>query len=206
MNKVHVAIVENALDADLCRAAADAWPAPDWGGWHARYQADHQKKRACNRWEDIPAPLRTILSELLFLKVDSLGLGDLIADTGLWGGGLHDMGTDDVLGLHLDADTHALSGMRRVLNAILFLTPEWQEKWGGHFELWDEDRQRPTLRIAPVFNRLLLFATSSQTWHGVPTPLCCPPDVRRKTLAVWWYARGGHSGERQYAHFCDKKK
>ena len=142
---------------------------------------------------------------MLFFDVSILGLGDLVPDTALWGGGMHSMGRDSVLGLHLDASHHALSGMKRVLNGILFLNPEWQDEWGGKLEIWDPTKERPTLSIAPVFNRLVLFNTSDTSWHGIPHTLNCPPDVVRKTLAVWWYARpiGSEAVARNRALFQD---
>lgn len=197
-----VAIFENAFDAELCRAAAEAWPASDWPGWHAVYQSQQQRKRACNRWEDMPAPCRQLLSEMMFLDPAAFALGLLVPDTGLWGGGMQEMGAGDVLGLHLDADTHALSGMHRAVNAILFLTPDWREEWGGNLELWSEDKSRRVASIAPVFNRLVLFAATDTSWHGIPQPLACPADAKRKTLACWWYGPPQGKARRQRAAFA----
>lgn len=200
--RFHHGIFDDAFALALCRAAADAWPASDWSGWHAVYQSEHQRKRTCNRWEEMPKPCRQLLSEMMFLDLSAFGMGRLVPDTGLWGGGMQEMGRGDVLGLHLDADTHALSGMRRAVNAILFLTPEWREEWGGELELWSEDRSRRVTSIAPVFNRLVLFAATDTSWHGIPTPLTCPPEVKRKTLACWWYAPRANEGKRKRALFA----
>ena len=202
MNAINLAIIDDAFDAELCRAAAAAWPAADWSGWHANYQQGYQRKLACNRWEDMPQPCKDLLREIFFLDVHRLGLGELVADTALWGGGMHDLGRDGVLGLHLDASHHAQSNLSRKLNAILFLTPHWQPEWGGALELWDADRTRPTVTIAPVFNRLVFFATTNTSWHGIPQPLACPADVRRKTLACWWYGRPQTECPREKAYFA----
>lgn len=190
------AVIDDAFDAALVRAAAKSWPAPDWPNWHAVYASEHQRKRACNRWEDMPEPCRRLLGEMLFLDVSPFGT--LVPDMGLWGGGMHDMGRGDEVGLHLDADAHRLTGLARRLNAILFLSPVWQE-WGGQLELWNAQKTRPVARLSPVPGRLVLFACGDDTWHAV-TPLTCPPDVRRMTLACWWYGPPA-SGARSRAQF-----
>lgn len=199
----NLAVIDDAFDPELCCAAADRWPAADWSGWHANYTQEYQRKLACNHWQDMPESCKDLLREMLFLDVSHLGLGELVPDVALWGGGMHDLGRDGVLGLHLDASHHAQSELGRKLNAILFLTPDWKPEWGGSLELWDANKTRPTVTIAPVFNRLVLFATTNTSWHGIPQPLTCPADVRRKTLACWWYGRAAGQKQRGRAHFAD---
>jgi len=189
-------------DTDI-KDAADTWPAPDWSGWGVVYRQDQQRKRACNRWEDMPEYSRRLLAEMLFIDTSAFGIGPLIADSGLWGGGMQDMGADEFLGLHLDADIHKLSGLSRRLNAILFLSPQWQDGWGGELALHDATgiRQCPLVTIAPRPGRLVLFATGDDTWHAVRR-LTCPPDVRRMTLACWWYGKADGAGKRDRALFA----
>lgn len=194
------AILDDVFDAALVRAAAESWPAPGWSGWGVVYQTEHQRKRAANRWEDMPEPCRRLLGEMLFLDVSMFGLGSLVPDAGLWGGGMHCLSDGGEVGLHLDADTHRLSGLARRLNAILFLSPEWRDEWGGHLQLWDAEKTRPLVTIAPYPGRLVLFACGDDTWHAV-TPLTCPQEVRRVTLACWWYGKPSN-GQRDRAQFA----
>ena len=195
------AIIDEATDLDLIEEVASVWPAPDWVGWHAVYRQAHQQKRACNLWESMPAPCRRLLTDLLFLDVSPFNLGPLVPDTSLWGGGMHDLGDGGVLGLHLDADHHPLNGLRRRLNAVLFLNPTWDTSWGGALELWDTGRTRPAVEILPAPGRLVIFETTSTSWHGIPRPLACPTEVRRMTLACWWYGPAVADSERPRALF-----
>lgn len=200
------AIYENALVPELCRAAAKAWPVPSWPGWNAVYESDCQRKRACDQWPQMPQPCRELLSIMLALDVDHLGFGKLVPDFSLWGSGMHSLSCGGVLGLHLDADHHAHVNLRRVLNGILFLNPEWCSEWGGNLEIWDAAKTRSIVQIAPVFNRLVLFATGDDTWHGVPQTLTCPESVQRMTLATWWYKADEPSAlARARAHFAETK-
>lgn len=112
------------------------------------------------------------------------------------------MGAGDGLGLHLDADVHKLSGLTRKLNAILYLSPEWRSEWGGELELWDRDCRLPVVRIPPCPQRLVLFATGDDSWHSV-RKLTCPSDMRRMTLACWWYGPPNGAGKRDRAQFAE---
>lgn len=194
------AVYDNLFDAALVHAASLTWPAADWPGWHAVYQSAEQKKRACNRWEDLPEACKALLRKMLYLDVSAFGLGKLAPDTALWGSGMQDMGSGDVLARHLDADTHRQSGLQRRLNAILFLS-SLGEQWGGQLELYDASGTIPAVVITPLAGRLVLFACGDDTWHAVRR-LTCPPDARRKTLACWWYGPADHAPKRLQAHFA----
>ena len=41
-------------------------------------------------------------------------------------------------------------------------------------------------KIAPVFNRAVLFRTSDISWHGMPDPVLCPEGQARKSLAIYY--------------------
>lgn len=196
-------IYDNAFSHDSCLEAASQWPLPDWDGWHATYHSDQQKKRACNQWQSMPNPVVQLLWQMLFLDIGRF-FPRLLPDMSLWGGGMHDMGQGDVLGLHLDADHHAVNGLNRTVNGILFLSQGWDNNWGGNLEIWDQRKTRPLLSIAPQFNRLVLFATNDTSWHTV-TALTCPDGVRRKTLAVWWYSLEASNNRRQRALFLNER-
>jgi hypothetical protein len=37
---------------------------------------------------------------------------------------------------------------------------------------------------------MALFSTTSESYHGHPNPLTCPPDRTRKSLALYYYTNG----------------
>jgi hypothetical protein len=43
-------------------------------------------------------------------------------------------------------------------------------------------------RIAPVFNRMVIFNTNSQSFHGHSEPLRSPPGTFRKSIALYYYS------------------
>ena len=76
-------------------------------------------------------------------------------------------------------------------NIIIYMCKDWQESWGGHLGLWSHDakKNKPKdciQKIAPIFNRAVLFDTTCNSWHGLPEELKCPDGVYRKSLAVYY--------------------
>ena len=80
--------------------------------------------------------------------------------------------------------------MERRLNAIYYLTDEHEEDDGGHFGLWESRSPNEPGNLikeyAPIFNRLVLFNTSQNSWHGL-SRIYDPKENRcRKSLATYY--------------------
>src|SRR5262249_28825012 len=54
-------------------------------------------------------------------------------------------------------------------------------------EFWSEDMQRCVRKIDPVFNRCVIFSTGELSYHGHPDILACPPDVVRRSIALYYF-------------------
>jgi hypothetical protein len=193
-------ILADTVPADLVVQASAEWPSVEWPSW-LRYDSPLERKRTCNDWKSFPPAVRRLMGELLVLPVwQWLGLPHAVPDSLLFGGGMHDMRAGDHLDVHLDHDRHALTGLERACNAILFLSEGWSESWGGRLCLWDEGLTRPRVRIEPKAGRLVCFATDDVSYHGVER-VACPPDQARKTLALYWYIRPRGVSKRPRAQF-----
>ena len=118
------------------------------------------------------------------------GIGGVIPDPHLRGGGLHEIVRGGLLGIHADFNHNQRMDVWRWLNLLIYLNTEWDETWGGHLELWDREGKTCVKRIAPVFNRAVIFDTSNFSYHGHPHPLNCPEDDSRKSLALYYYTVG----------------
>ena len=64
------------------------------------------------------------------------------------------------------------------------------KKWGGKFELWSNDVKNCIKRVTPIFNRMIIFSTTSQSYHGHPSPLNTPKKISRKSIAMYYYTDG----------------
>ena len=89
------------------------------------------------------------------------GIEGLIPDPHYGGGGLHQMERGGFLKVHADFNRHGSLGLDRRLNVLLYLNRDWDDGWGGQLELWDTTMASCVQRISPVFNRLVIFATTA---------------------------------------------
>lgn len=119
----------------------------------------------------------------------------LIPDPYLEGGGFHEIKPGGFLKLHVDFHKHRRTNLDRRLNLLIYLNEDWDESYGGHFELWERDMSRCAVKILPLFNRVALFSTTGDSWHGHPDPLTCPPGRSRKSLALYYYTNGRPKNE-----------
>ena len=119
----------------------------------------------------------------------------LIPDPYFEGGGFHEIKPGGFLKLHVDFHMHKRMKLNRRLNLLVYLNEDWEESYGGHFELWERDMSACAVKILPLFNRVALFSTTGDSWHGHPDPLCCPEDRSRKSLALYYYTNGRPAGE-----------
>ncbi len=55
-------------------------------------------------------------------------------------------------------------------------------------------------RIAPEFNRAVIFTTNDRTPHGFPEPLLCPQGETRKSLQLYYYTAGRPASEQSATH------
>tara|TARA_B100000085_G_scaffold278933_1_gene301438 strand:- start:521 stop:1252 length:732 start_codon:yes stop_codon:yes gene_type:complete len=117
---------------------------------------------------------------------------DLFGDSTYRGGGIHQVRRGGKLGIHIDFSRPKWDkSIYRRANILLYLNKDWKEEWGGHLELWDKSIKkggRCVKKIKPDFNKMVIFGTAKQSWHGHPHPLECPEDVGRMSFAAYYYS------------------
>lgn len=122
----------------------------------------------------------------LFDMIEALSphLGEAFGIDGLTmetvGGGYHCIEPGGFLQMHTDFSISPRTGRYRRLNCLIYLNEDWQDP-GGHLQLWDD--AGPVVDIAPEFNRMVVFQTSSRSWHGHPVPAA---RVRRSVAAYFF--------------------
>lgn len=187
-------VIDNFLDEDVASKVASEFPTFDSQEYNGNYNNQIELKKTCNIWDRFLPNTYKLLAYLnsnSFVKVISklTGCKDLQADPGLHGGGWHTHPVGGKLNPHLDYNIHPKLGLQRKFNLLIYLTPEWNTSWGGHFGLWNSKNEQPTelsKSIAPLYNRAILFDTTQDSWHGLATEVSCPTNKTRNSIAVYY--------------------
>lgn len=114
-------------------------------------------------------------------------INGLISDSYFNGGGFHEISRGGKLGVHADFRINEQLHLERRLNVLIYLNESWKDEWGGQLEIWDKSMKNKVHTISPIFNRCVIFNTDANSYHGHPEPLNCPPDITRKSIALYYY-------------------
>jgi len=124
-----------------------------------------------------------------FIKVieNITGMKGLIPDPYFLGAGFHELSQGGYLSMHADFNHHKPMNVERRINLLIYLNKDWQPEYGGQLELWDDDMQTCIQSVVPLYNRCVIFNTTSRSWHGNPNPVNHPRGVTRKSIALYYY-------------------
>jgi hypothetical protein len=187
-------VIDEFFEEDTALALSHEFPAYDCGDWYF-YNNPIEHKKALNDWEKFPKATYQAFTSLQSPAITELLEGVLAekvyVDHGLNGGGWHIHGMGGNLNPHLDYSIHPKMEMERVLNIIIYLSPDLRPEHGGHLGLWahDETKNAPgklVKEIEPRFNRAIVFNTTQNSWHGMSRKLAVPDGVYRKSLAIYY--------------------
>ena len=193
-------VIDEFLPREVIARLIDEFPGEDdieWFAWGPGRTSPLPKAKLNKLGQSderrFPPFIRHFMAQLLsasFVEfVEGLsGMKGLIVDPTHRGCGLHSTGHGGRLMIHTDVNRHphGRKNLHQVLNLILYLNEDWKDEYNGHLELWTRDR-KPGKKILPCANRAILFETSTQSYHGHPQPLNCPPGRRRNSIAVYYY-------------------
>jgi Rps23 Pro-64 3,4-dihydroxylase Tpa1-like proline 4-hydroxylase len=209
-------VIDNFFVDEVARNIFDDMPGYEDNN-DAKYDSVIEKKRTIQNWIKFPKNVYKAASYLVNQEFTGYlrqvtQQQELIADFGLHGGGIHMHQAGDYLNTHLDYDIHPKMEMKRKVNLIVYLNPNWQESWGGNLSLWshDEENQQPKdciVSIPPLFNRAVLFDTTQDSWHGVTEGIFSPEGQYRKSLAFYYLIPTDDiSNKRQKALFTPREE
>ncbi len=187
----HYVIIDDFLPIPIAESIHASYPVPDIEGWDkATYT--HQKHKFSMR-SGFPAPIERFFQisatpEFRNVLTDITGVSNLLDDPKLVGGGLHQIVRGGFLDLHVDYNFHPITKLHRRLNLLLYMNKDWKPEYEGYLELWDwVENKRQLERVAPIFNRAVMFETNEVSYHGHPRPLATPQNTTRKSLALYYY-------------------
>jgi Rps23 Pro-64 3,4-dihydroxylase Tpa1-like proline 4-hydroxylase len=186
--------LDDFLPVEAAEAALKDFPEPKVLPW-IEFNQPTQRKLAFDSVEKLPSSVRNVLyflnSRPMLKFLETLtGIKDIISDPYYSGGGLHQIKPGGNLEVHADFNRHPKLKLDRRINVLVYMNKDWKEEYGGNFELWNKDMTAAEQKILPLFNRCAIFSTTSTSFHGHPTPLSCPPDRTRKSMATYYYSVG----------------
>lgn len=185
-------VIDNFFDVETAKHLEEEFPKYDSTDWHI-YKNAIENKKTSNNWNLFPSLTYRVFKylcsdEFINLIADLIG-SELYPDVGLHGGGWHIHSNGGNLNPHLDYSIHPKLKLQRKLNLIIYLSENMTEGMGGEFGMWANNNNEPGNLIksfSPLFNRAVIFDTTQNSWHGMVSPVSCPPDIYRKSLAVYY--------------------
>jgi Rps23 Pro-64 3,4-dihydroxylase Tpa1-like proline 4-hydroxylase len=195
-------VIDNFLSEKSAAALSEEFGSYESEHWHV-YSNQIEEKRTCNQWnlfknvtyQYFTAICSTSVVQAISEKFDM----KLEADFGLHGGGQHIHAKMGNLNPHLDYALHPKLGFERRINVIYYLTDSYDKSDGGHFGLWGNSNSNEPgdleCEYAPVFNRMVLFDTSENSWHGLSRIYNPAGTKYRKSLASYYVSEPRSSAQ-----------
>ena len=193
-------VIDNFMNEQFLNRAVNQLEYVDWGYDEDGDDIDsHQVKKLYSPHKvgmenTMPEHVTNLLNflnskEVLTYLEELTGIPDLIADPGLYGGGVHRILSGGKLSVHADYNFHPVTKLHRRVNLLLYLNKDWKEEWGGDLQLWNKDMSMCVKKILPIFNRAVIFNITSDAYHGHPGPLKSPEGIDRLSFALYYFTK-----------------
>jgi len=182
-------VIDNFFNDEYAELLYNNFPDVADKNWFS-YWNPIEKKYAMNNFSESEIYNNLFLelqsNDTLELVKKISGINNLEIDKHLHGAGVHYHPKGGKLDMHLDYSIHPISGKERRVNLIIYMNKNWKDEYHGDVQFWNKEFTECESNIYPVFNRAVLFRTSDISWHGLPTPINCPSDMRRKSIAIYY--------------------
>jgi len=135
------------------------------------------------------------------------GIEKLITNNiNLLGAGIHRIKNGGYLKLHTDFNSYEsrYGKLDRRINLLIYMNPEWKEEYKGGLCICDKEKNMCVKKILPNLNRCVVFNTSNKSVHGHPEKLNTPENIRRQSIAVYYYTKNTNNpydfeGDREHS-------
>jgi len=192
----HHLVLDNFLGDSIKMSIPDEFPSKNDSAWTRDVPAlgISNNMKACPVWKKFPPSIYQFFMQACsphFVTVFSEAFGvQLIPDIGLLGGGMQVLDFYEKEPITY-CSIHQKMNLQFRVTMIVFVTPDWQEEWGGHLGLWSGNEKAPNelvTEIAPMFGRAVLLDTTENSWHGVSREIKCPEGITLNSLVMHYLA------------------
>lgn len=195
-------VIEGFFKPDILRRLAQELVAEDVQ-FNKVFTDDFQKEKTISTGDAVPPLISLVASkfaapEMLRYLERLTGLKRLVPDPyyNTDYGYYHIVGSGGVLGSHVDHSRHSTLNVPHVLNLVVYLTENWEEKDGGTLCLFDKSGREVVTRIPCRCNRAAIFACTPTAYHGVE-PVAADSKRRRHSIYFAYYSVDAVAGETQ---------
>jgi Rps23 Pro-64 3,4-dihydroxylase Tpa1-like proline 4-hydroxylase len=188
-------VLDNFFNEESLSLLIENFP-KNTGEYNAQFNNKNEKKLSLNnpnQFSDESNNFINFLNSFIFtnfLQIITNINEALIPDPYLVGGGLHELKNNGYLNIHADFNTHPKIKLDRRLNVLIYLNKNWSNENGGQLELWNKEMTKCCQSILPKFNRMVIFSTTTFSYHGNPNKVKCLENTSRKSLALYYYSNG----------------
>lgn len=167
------------------------------------YDREQERFKKEYKPDELSAQVRHLFytfNSLPFIRVieNISGIKGLIPDPYFRGGGFHEISNGGHLSVHADFNHHVSMNLERRINLLIYLNEDWDDAYGGQLELWANDMSECVKSVVPMFNRAVMFNTTSFSNHGNPTPVNHPDGKTRKSIALYYYTATWDASKRSH--------
>jgi Rps23 Pro-64 3,4-dihydroxylase Tpa1-like proline 4-hydroxylase len=191
------AVIDNFLDEETCLKLYEECISAPKGGWTVFTRAGSRMEEfndliSCPTAHQVTYEIMHS-GEMLYDLEQMTGISGLLPDPHLVGAGYSIFRNGSFLSSHYDFNWNDRLRLHRKLTSLLFITPGWKEKWGGHHELWtgslDKDKtSKKVYSHAPLFNRFFIDENVKKgPYHAVSKINCFDDVVGRCAIRFFYY-------------------
>ena len=195
-------VIDDFLSPSALEACLEDFPREADPDSHSYDRAQERYKTSYNP-EYLSARVRSLfysLNSRPFLQFleNMTGIKGLLPDPYFIGGGFHQTINGGHLSVHADFNLHKPLRIERRLNMLIYLNKDWPIEYGGALELWDQNMKSCVKKVAPEFNRCVVFSTDATSFHGHPDPVAHPQGIPRRSIALYYYTATWDGTARSY--------
>jgi Rps23 Pro-64 3,4-dihydroxylase Tpa1-like proline 4-hydroxylase len=167
--RVRTFVVDDLLNDSLARQIHEAFPSLGAMMRRRSIREDKYVATQMNRYDPLLEEAVFAFQEpaVIDAVAEITGIEELLGDPRLYAGGVSAMTRGQFLNPHIDNSHREDRETYRVLNLLYYTTPSWTPDDGGHLQLWDDGMRAQARTVHSRFNRLVVMATSTRSWHAV---------------------------------------
>ena len=176
-------VIDDFFNIETCDKFSESYPMVDDDRWYRFRDTFHGEDNVFEKGmmgisniDQLPPMCLEIINELnskdfVDILKNITGLKGLTNDThndiGQWAG-IRAMLPGAYQSIHSDARKHPHLGTEKRITLVGYVNKEWTEKDSGYTEVWNDDMTKCVDKVAPKYNRILIFENTEKSYHGVP--------------------------------------